>query len=83
MKRFGLIAGLLALHFGYNILSFVQQPGLAVLLAVICSASLVHLCERPVEEAEKPSLGPLVLRLAVFTGYLTYGIYLWHLPRSS
>ena len=40
---------------------------------MICSPSLVHLCERPVKEEKFP-----VLRLAVFTGYLTYGIYPWH-----
>ncbi len=76
-KRLGLVAGLLVLHFGYNILSFAQQPDLAVPLAVIVSGWLVHLCERPSIEKEH---APLILRLSVFTGYLTYGIYLWHYP---
>ena len=75
-KRVGFVGGLLILHFGYNILSFGQKGELAIALAVLISAWLVYVCERPSEERH----APLILRVGVFTGYLTYGIYLWHYP---
>jgi len=75
-KRLGFVAGLVVLHFGYNVLAFVRHMEIAIPLAVLVSGWLVYVCERPSDEKGSP----FILRLGVFTGYLTYGIYLWHYP---
>lgn len=73
-KKLGLLLGLLVLHVGFNALSFMQFVELPVLLAIAASAALVYMCECPTSE----TFAPFVLRIGEMTGYLTYGIYLWH-----
>src|SRR6185295_18753812 len=65
-KQFGLVFGLLALHLGYNVLTFFHFATEPALLAVLVSCWLVHLCERPSDEAKR---APFVLRVGVLTGY--------------
>lgn len=74
MKRLGLLLGLPVLYLGFNGLSFIHLPDLAGGLTVLVASWLVHLCERPAKEKS----APMILRVFVLTGYLTYGIYLWH-----
>jgi peptidoglycan/LPS O-acetylase OafA/YrhL len=74
VKRLGLVLGLLVLHLGFNVLHFINFPDLARALTVLIAAWLVNLCERPAEE----EAAPMILRVCVLTGFLTYGIYLWH-----
>jgi peptidoglycan/LPS O-acetylase OafA/YrhL len=79
-KRLALVFGLLVLHLGYNVLQFIKETELAGLLAVQVSACMVYMCERPADEKKTKKTSPLILRVGEMTGYLTYGIYLWHYP---
>jgi peptidoglycan/LPS O-acetylase OafA/YrhL len=79
-KRLALVFGLLVLHLGYNVLQFIKETELAGLLAVLVSACMVYMCERPADEKKTKKTSPLILRVGEMTGYLTYGIYLWHYP---
>lgn len=73
-KKIGLVVGLLVVHLGFNVLHFHHRVAEAVLVATLASAVLVYVCE-----AKAPAeRGGRWLRFGMWTGYLTYGFYLWH-----
>jgi len=76
-KRLALVFAFSSCTWGNNVLHFIKETELAGLLAVLVSACMVYMCERPADEKKT---SPLILRVGEMTGYLTYGIYLLALP---
>jgi peptidoglycan/LPS O-acetylase OafA/YrhL len=58
------------------VLFFFHYVWQSIFLALLAAAGLVAICEMPLKKPETHA--PVAWRLAVLTGFLTYGIYLWH-----
>jgi peptidoglycan/LPS O-acetylase OafA/YrhL len=76
IKQVGLLIGLLIFHLTFNALYLFGYYATALASSVIISSALVVLSEAATPERQAAT--PLILRVGMLFGYLTYGIYLWH-----
>jgi peptidoglycan/LPS O-acetylase OafA/YrhL len=80
IKVCSLLVGVASLHFCYNLLWFFSYFKLADLATVVIATITVAVCEAPEGGNPLRRAGILffLLRVGMLTGFLTYGIYLWH-----
>ena len=79
-KLCALLVGVASLHLCFNVLWFFTYFKLADLATVLIAAATVALCEAPEGGTPVRRTGVVffLLRFGMLSGFLTYGIYLWH-----
>jgi peptidoglycan/LPS O-acetylase OafA/YrhL len=80
LKIATLLIGIVLLNCGYNYLWLLEHRNAAELLVLLLSVAMVFIMElrSGYEVTAAHSLISKVVRAAIVTGSLTYGIYLWH-----
>jgi peptidoglycan/LPS O-acetylase OafA/YrhL len=80
VKVWALLVGVILLHIVYNLLWFFGHPRFADLGTVLIAITTVAVCEAPERgnALARTGIKFFLLRFGMLTGFLTYGIYLWH-----
>jgi peptidoglycan/LPS O-acetylase OafA/YrhL len=80
LKIWTLFVGVALLHLVFNALWFFGHTRLADLATVLIAITMVALCDAPERgnALARKGIKFFLLRFGMLTGFLTYGIYLWH-----
>ncbi len=80
LKVWALLVGVILLHIVFNILWFFGHTRLADLATVLIAITTVVVCEAPERgnALARTGIKFFLLRFGMLSGFLTYGIYLWH-----